>query len=201
MMHKDERPGKMPGPPVNIYRNQLSGAFKVNFRLDPQKGCSVKHCADMALMFGIKQSADDLLINAKTSGKLGARKAGVKHGVVQGRFHGQKRIESNKGIATTTSRLRYALTTQEVPGYGFGEAIFCFNKGFFRCLSVSGRAGEIGKFYKIKTILVTCDGIRIAVSAHRKSSFVRPRSVSIEDRRPGPISFFRSLTMVNLSPR
>ena len=57
----------------------------------------MKHSADVALMFGIKQPADDLLIYAKTGGKLRARNPGVEHGVVQSSFRGKERVEDNKG--------------------------------------------------------------------------------------------------------
>jgi hypothetical protein len=35
------------------------GALKTDFRLKTQKGCSVKHSADVALLFGIEKPADD----------------------------------------------------------------------------------------------------------------------------------------------
>src|SRR5512137_846256 len=109
----------------------------------------MKYSPDMALMLGIKQSADNLLIHAKTGGKFSARNPGVKHGVIQGRFRRKKRVECNKDITISICRLRDALAAHKVAGYGFGEAICGFNKGFFLCLSVSGRAGEIRKFNKI----------------------------------------------------
>jgi hypothetical protein len=68
---------------------QLSGPLKSDFCLKAQKGRSVKNSADVALMFGVKQPADNLLIHTKTGSKVRPRNPGIQHCVIQGRFRGK----------------------------------------------------------------------------------------------------------------
>src|SRR5664280_2119872 len=134
----------------------------------------MKYSTDVALMFGIKEPADNLLVHSEARGKFCARNSGLKHGIAQGCFRGKKRIEGNKGITIRVRGFRYPLTTHEITRYGFSKAVFGFGKGFLTSLSISGRAGEIGKLNKKKTGFIARHIIGKAVGAHLKSSFVSP---------------------------
>jgi hypothetical protein len=68
----------------------------------------MKHSTDVALMLGVKEPADNLLVYSKARGKFRARNSGLKHGIAQVRFRGKKRIEGNEGITIRVREFREA---------------------------------------------------------------------------------------------
>ena len=66
-------PKQRPAPQRGQEVLYLSGVLDAYFRFYSQEPCCVKYSADVALVLGIEQPANDFLVNTEASGKVCAR--------------------------------------------------------------------------------------------------------------------------------